>query len=110
VTRAAKNITTRDAVKAKPSIDIVSAMGHPKLFAPWFRGPTWNGWRAVLRAAYALPMTADEIEFFRTVADRNPPKKRVREFWVVAGRRAGKDSVASAIAARRTSPGGLRRL
>jgi hypothetical protein len=52
-----------------------------------------------LKAAYALPMSDSEIEFFRTVADRDPPKKRVRELWIIAGRRAGKDSVASVIAA-----------
>jgi hypothetical protein len=45
-------------------------------------------------------MTAAEIEFFRTVAEREPPKKRVRELWIIAGHRAGKDGVASLIAAR----------
>ena len=82
-----------------PVIDIVSAMTDEALFEPWFRGPTWAGWRSILKAAYALPMTDVEIEFFRSVADRDPPKKRVREFWIIAGRRAGKDSVASMIAA-----------
>jgi hypothetical protein len=37
--------------------DIVAAMNHPKLFAPWFPGESWNSWRAILKAAYALPMT-----------------------------------------------------
>jgi hypothetical protein len=40
-----------------------------------------------------------EVVFFRTVAGRGPPTQRVRELWIVAGRRAGKDSVASVIAA-----------
>jgi hypothetical protein len=53
----------------------------------------------VLKAAFALPMTADETAVFRTLAERDPPAKRVRELWVLAGRRAGKDSVASLIAA-----------
>jgi hypothetical protein len=78
---------------------IVDAMNDPALFQPWFPGETWDGWRTVLKAAYALPMTDAEIEFFRTVAKRDPPKKRVRELWIIAGRRAGKDSVASMIAA-----------
>jgi len=43
---------------------------------------------------------AAEIEFFRIVAERDPPKKRVRELWIAAGRRGGKDSIASVIAAR----------
>lgn len=79
--------------------DVVSAMDDPRLFEPWFRGPTWDGWRAVLKGAFALPMTTAEIEFFRAVAERDPPKKRVRELWIIAGRRAGKDSVASLVAA-----------
>jgi hypothetical protein len=31
------------------------------------------------------------------VADRAPPARRVKELWVIAGRRAGKDSIASLI-------------
>lgn len=87
------------APKPEPSFDIVTAMGDEALFEPWFRGPTWDGWRTILKAAYALPMTAAEIEFFRSVAERDPPKTRVRELWIIAGRRGGKDSVASLIAA-----------
>jgi hypothetical protein len=80
-------------------MDIVSAMDDPNLFGSAFTGPSWDGWRAVLRAAFALPMSAAEQAFFRTVADRAPPRQRVRELWIVAGRRAGKDSIASVIAA-----------
>jgi hypothetical protein len=78
------------------ALNIVEMMG---LLGPWFPGESWNPWRAVLKAAFCLPMSADEIAFFRTVSDREPPTERVRELWVVAGRRAGKDSVASLIAA-----------
>jgi hypothetical protein len=89
--------TTSRATKAPPNI--VQAMASPALFKPWFEGESWNGWRAVLKAAYALPMTKAEVDFFRTVAERDPPKQRVRELWIAAGRRAGKDSIASMIAA-----------
>jgi hypothetical protein len=80
-------------------MNIVDAIDDPMLFAPWFPGASWDGWRTILRAAFALPMTDDERAFFRSVADRDPPRRRVRELWIVAGRRAGKDSVASVIAA-----------
>jgi len=53
----------------------------------------------VLRAAFAEKMTKAEKNFFATVANRKPPERRVRELWVIAGRRSGKDSVASVIAA-----------
>jgi hypothetical protein len=82
-----------------PAISIVEAMTDPELFQPWFPGETWNGWRSVLKAAFALPMTRKEIAFFRTIADREPPTRRVRELWCVVGRRGGKDSIASVIAA-----------
>jgi hypothetical protein len=44
-------------------------------------------------------LSADERAFFRTLADRDPPRRQVRELWIIAGRRAGKDSIASVIAA-----------
>jgi hypothetical protein len=80
--------------------DIVSAMEDPRLFGPMFSGPSWANWRTILRGAFALPMkTEAEREFFRSVTGRDPPTKRVKELVVIAGRRSGKDSVASAIAA-----------
>jgi hypothetical protein len=80
-------------------MDIVQAMDHRKIFEPWFEGESWNPWRVILKAAFCLPMTEEEIAFFRTVAgDRDPPKKRVKELWIIGGRRSGKDSIASLIA------------
>ena len=31
------------------------------------------------------------VAFFRTIAERDPPRKRVRELWIIVGRRGGKD-------------------
>ena len=76
-----------------------AALADPNLLGNAFAGPSWATWRAVLKAAYAEPLTDAELALFRAVAgDRNPPRRRVRELIVVAGRRSGKDSVASAIA------------
>ena len=80
-------------------INIAAAIDDPDLFGLWFTGPSWDGWRAILKGAFALPMTAGETDFFKTVAERDPPKSRVRELWIVAGRRGGKDSIASLIVA-----------
>jgi len=79
--------------------DIVAAMSERGLFRRWFEGPSWDPWRAVLRGTFALPMSAEERAFFRTVAERDPPSGPVREAWFICGRGAGKDSVASLIAA-----------
>jgi len=89
-------------------MNLIEAMDDGRLFRPWFKGSSWNTWRAVLKAAHGLPMTADDVALFRIVAERDPPRKRVRELWVRAGRRAGKDSIASAIAAHSASFGEYR--
>ena len=46
-------------------------------FGDWFPGDTWSSWRAILKAAFALPMTDDELAFFHQVAEREPPTSRV---------------------------------
>lgn len=75
-------------------------MNHPKLFGPAFTGPSWEPWKTVLKAGDGLPMNAEETAFFKSVAgDRDPPTARTREQWWVVGRRGGKDSVASVVAA-----------
>jgi len=85
--------------RRKPSLNIIQTMDDPALFEPWFRGPTWNPWRAVLKAIFALEMTDEEKAFFRSIADRDPPTAPCKEVWIIAGRRAGKDSIASVLAA-----------
>ena len=80
-------------------ISLPAALDDRNLFGAWFAGASWNAWRAVLKAAFAVPMSDDELELFRSVAERDPPRRRVRELWIVGGRRGGKDSIASAIAA-----------
>ena len=40
-------------------------------------------------------MSGAQASLFRTVADRDPPDRRVRELVAIAGRGAGKDSIAS---------------
>jgi hypothetical protein len=81
------------------ALSIIEAMDDPALYAPWFPGSTWDGWRIVLKGIYGLPMTAEEAAFFRTVSGRSPPTKPAKEVWIIVGRRGGKDSLASVIAA-----------
>jgi hypothetical protein len=79
-------------------MNIIEAMEGP--FSPWFSGASWNAWKAVLGAAFALPLTDDQLATFKALAGgREPPKKRVKELWIVAGRRSSKDSVASGLSA-----------
>ena len=83
-----------------PALSLIDAMADPALFQPWFAGASWDNWRSIMKAAFAEPMTGDEVDFFKSIAgDRDPPAKPVREVWAVVGRRGGKDSIASVIAA-----------
>jgi hypothetical protein len=88
-------------MKAKPKrATLVEAMNSPALFKPWFPGDTWGGWQAILKAMDALPMSEEDVAFFKSIAGgREPPRRRVSELVAVAARRTGKDSVASVIAA-----------
>ena len=91
---------SREVVNGSPpSLDIIAAMDDPELFQPWFPGKTWDPWRVVLKAIFALPMSDEEKEFFRTIADRDPPTEPCTEVWLIVGRRGGKDSVASLLGA-----------
>jgi hypothetical protein len=77
---------------------IIEAMDG--IFEPWFRGPSWGGWRTVLKANFGLPMDETETAFFESVAgDRVAPTSAIREFWAIVGRRGGKDSVVSLVCA-----------
>src|ERR1700691_4642742 len=82
---------------AAPALTIIDAFNDVTLFGKFFVGESWDGWRAVLKALFALPMNETELAFFRGVAGRDPPTERARELWAIAGRRSGKDSVVSAI-------------
>ena len=78
-------------------IQLGAALGDPRMFEPFFPGPSWDGWRAVVRGAFGERMTRKERAFFREVAKRNPPARRVKELWAIVGRRGGKDAIASGI-------------
>ena len=60
---------------------------------------TWKVWLAILCAAFALPLTAEQLQTFAAIGGgRLPPSKAVRELWVVAGRRSGKSRIAALVA------------
>lgn len=78
---------------------IIDFMDDPALLRPAFEGSSWDRWRAVLKAAFALPMTAkDRLLFSNVSGGRAPPKRRVKELVCAVGRGGGKDSIASALA------------
>jgi len=85
-------------VRGMSALPLSSFLTDPSLLGRDFAGPSWDAWKVVLAAAFGEPLTAAEAARFRELADRDPPRRRVEELWLAVGRRAGKDSIASAIA------------
>lgn len=88
----------RVALKERARIITVDhALTDQKLLGAALEDPTpWRTWLSVLRAAFGLPLTTDQQAIFNQVAgERTPPKKRVREFWCLIGRRGGKSTMAA---------------
>src|SRR5258705_13901236 len=80
--------------------DIVAAMTDNRLFGELYQGASWDGWRAILKAAFGLEMTAEETKLFRIVAgDRDPSGRRCKELVLAIGRRGGKDAISALICA-----------
>ena len=48
-----------------------------------FLGASWDAWRAVLRAIFALPMSAADLDVYRRVTGRTTaPTQPFREVWL----------------------------
>jgi hypothetical protein len=73
-------------------------MTDPQLFGPHFAASSWANWRAVLKGAFHGELSESEADIFRRATNRETTPEALRELWIVAGRRAGKDSVASFLA------------
>src|SRR4051812_21533791 len=64
-----------------------------------FEGASWDTWRVVLRALFALPLTGAELETYRALTGRtSAPTQPASELWAVCGRRAGKSRIAALVA------------
>ncbi|MDT8311884.1 MAG: hypothetical protein RQ732_10595 [Methylophaga sp.] len=63
-----------------------------------FNPKTRKAARVALSAAFGLPIADDDKPMFYELAgDREPPSKRVRELWWLAGRRSEKTRTAAAV-------------
>lgn len=77
---------------------IIDVMTDPHYLGRYFRGPSWEPWKAFLCALFALPMTPAQLDIFRRHTQRmNPPTQPCREAWVCTGRRGGKSIVAALV-------------
>lgn len=81
------------------NISIIEALEDPKVFGPFFKGSTWDSWKAFLAALFALPMTPEQLAIYRKHTGRTtPPAEPLHEAWLCIGRRGGKSFVLATIA------------
>jgi hypothetical protein len=80
-------------------MNIIDALDDANVFAQHFRGDTWKAWRAFFAAAFALPMTPEQLAIYRKHTGRSsPPASPASEAWLVIGRRGGKSFALATIA------------
>jgi hypothetical protein len=80
-------------------VNIVDFIESPQLTPGSFEGDSWEPWKAVLSGAFGLPMNSKRLATFDRLAGGRPaPTRRVRELWVVAGRRSAKSNTSAAVA------------
>ncbi len=80
-------------------MNILAALDDPDLFAPHFRGDTWQAWWAFLAALFGLPMDADTLALYRHHTGRvKPPAQAFTEAALICGRRGGKSRILALIA------------
>lgn len=80
--------------------DVIKAMEDPRLFGDTFKNKeSWEPWKAFLKAMFNLRMTKAELDLFRQCTDmKQPSDEKIREAWVIVGRRGGKSSIAALLA------------
>ena len=70
-----------------------------KVLGPQFAGETWDAWRVLLRAMFALELTDEELEVFEELTGRSSaPTVTARDVWAIVGRRGGKSIIAAVVA------------
>jgi phage terminase large subunit-like protein len=60
---------------------------------------SWATWLTCLRAAFGITLNHQDRRAFAAIAgSRKSPERKIRELWIIAGRRSGKSRMAAAIA------------
>lgn len=78
---------------------IAAAFDDPAMFAPHFKGPSWDAWRVFLAALFGAPITADQMDVFRQCTGRTMvPTAAFTEAALIVGRRGGKSRVLAFVA------------
>jgi hypothetical protein len=80
-------------------MNIIESLIDPELFAPHFKGPSWDTWGVFLRGLFALPMSEAELAIYQHHTGRqSAPVAVSTEAALICGRRGGKSRVLALIA------------
>ena len=80
-------------------MNVIEFINDDVLMAGAFTSPSWQPWRAFLKALFGLPMSRGDAALFRECTGRTtPPSKPFRECSLVIGRRGGKSRILALIA------------
>jgi len=78
---------------------IVDLMNDESTFGPFFRGKSWDPWKAFLCLLFGLPTTAEQDAIIVEATRRSQfPADGFREIWLSIGRRGGKTLMSAFIA------------
>src|ERR1700731_1594128 len=81
-------------------MNILAAVDDRNLLGASIRdAESWKPWRALLAAAFGLPLSSDELALYRQSTGRRvPPGAPASYLWLVIGRRGGKSFAMALIA------------
>lgn len=95
-------MTTKPTAKPKAAASTVSFLDFldaDSLAGPWFKGASWDAWKAFGCALFGLAMTPAQLATYRMLTGRTAaPTQQAREAWAICGRRGGKSLFMSAVA------------
>ncbi len=82
------------------SFSILEAISDPKLFRPAFKDlASWQSWMIYLKALFGLPgIEGADLKLLQECTGLSePPRERVRESFVICGRRSGKSFISALV-------------
>jgi len=81
-------------------MNIIQAFEDKEIFGRLIKNQvTWSSWKIALKAIFALPMTAEELEIYSKLTGREkPPSQPFKEIFLAIGRRGGKSFISAIIA------------
>ena len=80
-------------------MNIIDLITDKNLLGEHFDNPSWDNWKALLKAFYGLPMDDIEHRRYKNLTKRDSkPAEPFNELWLVIGRRGAKSRMAGLIA------------